>query len=191
MNYYLVQMILAARNDDAKNWTNVLFIVVVAAVYAVGSIIKARANKIKLEDEEEPEGGRGLKLQPRRQVQPQRRKVVRLQGIAQRLAAKKPDIALEAAELPEVSELTPPTPQLQPDLQGLLESTGKTVRKLKGKSVGIPAVQHQLSLGSRLIGAGYLPEILSDYGDPESIRRAILHYEILGKPLSLRGPADF
>jgi hypothetical protein len=36
----------------------------------------------------------------------------------------------------------------------------------------------------------YLSEILSDYEDPEKLRRAILHYEILGKPMSLRKPTD-
>jgi hypothetical protein len=34
--------------------------------------------------------------------------------------------------------------------------------------------------------AKYLSEILSDYDDTEKLRRAILHYEILSKPLSLR-----
>jgi hypothetical protein len=38
--------------------------------------------------------------------------------------------------------------------------------------------------------AKYLSEILSDYEDPEKLRRAILHYEILGKPLSLREPGE-
>jgi hypothetical protein len=38
--------------------------------------------------------------------------------------------------------------------------------------------------------AKYLSEILSDYENPESLRRAILHYEILGKPLSLRDPSE-
>ena len=38
--------------------------------------------------------------------------------------------------------------------------------------------------------AEYLSDILSDYEDPEKLRRAILHYEILGKPISLRGPSE-
>jgi hypothetical protein len=37
--------------------------------------------------------------------------------------------------------------------------------------------------------AAYLPGILSAYADPEQLRTAILHYEILGKPLSLRDPS--
>ena len=35
----------------------------------------------------------------------------------------------------------------------------------------------------------HLPELLLDYSDPEALRRAILHYEILGPPLSLRPSA--
>jgi hypothetical protein len=34
--------------------------------------------------------------------------------------------------------------------------------------------------------AKYLSEFFSDYDDPEKLRKAILHYEILGKPISLR-----
>jgi hypothetical protein len=36
----------------------------------------------------------------------------------------------------------------------------------------------------------YLAGILSAYSDPEQLRTAILHYEILGKPLSLRDPSS-
>jgi hypothetical protein len=36
----------------------------------------------------------------------------------------------------------------------------------------------------------YFSETLLDYADPEELRKAILHYEILGKPLSLRGQSD-
>ena len=37
----------------------------------------------------------------------------------------------------------------------------------------------------------YLSDVLSDYyKDPEEFKRAILHYEILGKPLALRDPSE-
>lgn len=35
-----------------------------------------------------------------------------------------------------------------------------------------------------------LYDILPDFADPEKVRKVILHYEILGKPLSLREPPD-
>lgn len=36
----------------------------------------------------------------------------------------------------------------------------------------------------------FLPDLILDYSDPDALRKAILHYEILGKPLALREPAD-
>jgi FtsZ-interacting cell division protein ZipA len=35
----------------------------------------------------------------------------------------------------------------------------------------------------------HLSQVLADYEDPEQLRTAILHYEILGKPLALRDPS--
>ena len=48
----------------------------------------------------------------------------------------------------------------------------------------------EVAVPAEIPQAKYLSEILSDYDDPEKLRRAILHYEILGKPISLREPAE-
>jgi hypothetical protein len=34
------------------------------------------------------------------------------------------------------------------------------------------------------------PDLLIDYSDPDAVRRAIVQYEILGKPLALRDPLE-
>jgi len=219
MENLLAQLILAARNSDSEDtgWMQMLVFIVLAVFYAVGSILKARANKQqKLEQEEPgrkpPEStagapmafkqtpyqqaqrpvGRTPKSQPRpQQVQPSRRKIVRPQA-----AGRKPSIKTEQAiELPTLEALeTPkvslPGPQLQADLEELPEFTVETVKK----DIRLSSVE---AMGDKRIGiAGetpqtkYLAEILLDYDDPEKLRRAILHYEILGKPLSLRSPSE-
>jgi len=38
--------------------------------------------------------------------------------------------------------------------------------------------------------AGYDPASVIDYTDPDALRKAILHYEILGKPVGMRDPSD-
>jgi hypothetical protein len=38
--------------------------------------------------------------------------------------------------------------------------------------------------------AGFEPAALLDYGDPDALKKAILHYEILGKPIALRDPSE-
>jgi hypothetical protein len=203
MNSFLAQIILAARNDDIEGWTNILFIVVLAAFYVAGSIIKAKASKREQAKEQpglkptettpaagpfqktpyrraQPLVHRTPKSQPRPQVQPQRRKIARPQPVAKKFVAEKPDIGLLSFELPEAAELSPAIPSLQPKLAKLPEFTSGAVKRLEAKHIGISEETPQ---------GKYLSEILSDYADASRLRNAILHYEILGKPLSLRDPS--
>ena len=195
MNEVLAQIILAARKKGG--WGNILFVVFLALFWAVGGIIKAtRAKK-----DEEKAGGEELsqkpggkpaegikdlpkgpfqkirlaleaELQKQRQLQAQQpqRKLARPQPAAQKVAAK----TERAAEIPT---LEPSTRQVGPKLQKLPEFTTKAIKKVGAKRVSAPAEIPQ---------AKHLAEILLDYSDPNDLKRAILHYEILGKPLSLR-----
>jgi len=219
MENLLAQLILAARNSDSEDtgWMQMLVFIVLAVFYVVGSILKARANKQQKLEQEEPGRrppkstrrtpkafkqtpyrqaqrpvGRTPKGQPRpQQVQPPRRKIVRPQP-----AGRKPSIkteqaiklpTLEALETPKVSL---PGPQVQADLEELPEFTVKTVEKDIRLSSVEALGDKRISIASETPQAKYLAEILLDYDDPEKLRRAILHYEILGKPLSLRGPSE-
>ena len=76
---------------------------------------------------------------------------------------------------PEFEEL----PELQTGIEALPEFTGKTVEGLVGKRKDMPEVPE----------SKYLSEVLADFTDPEDLRMAILHYEILGRPISLRDPS--
>ena len=55
MNYFLAQTIVVAQDREVRDWTNILFIVVVAALWAIGGIIKARKSKTELKEEDEEE----------------------------------------------------------------------------------------------------------------------------------------
>ncbi len=116
--------------------------------------------------------------EPQPQIQPPRRKIVRPQLAAQMFAAEKAQaMPPETIELLEEPELPPPTPQVQPDFQELPDFTSKAVKELEDMRIRTPAETPR---------AKYLAEILLDYSDPDDLKRAILHYEILGRPLSLR-----
>jgi hypothetical protein len=200
---FLTAMTLAARRNDIEGWVQVLVFIMLAVFYVLGSILKARSKKAGQEGEEESaqrqigkpsEGVKGLKSEafqrpgraPRRQyrpeVQPPRRRAVRAQPAARRLAVK-----VERATRPptikprEVPEVSPPRPQLEPKLEELPEFTSGLDKEMKAERLGIPA---------EIARVKYLGEPLLDYSDPDKLRRAILHYEILGKPLSLRGPGE-
>jgi hypothetical protein len=162
MNYWLAQLILAARNSDDRDigWMQILVFVILAVFYAVGSIVKAKANKTA------PEGGKQI---PRKPARKSPESTIDLQLLKQLWRPARPTPSSQ------------PRPQVQPKLEELPEFTAETVKKLEGKRVAMPAEIPQ---------AKYLSEILSDYDDPERLRKAILHYEILGKPLSLRDPSE-
>jgi hypothetical protein len=60
-------------------------------------------------------------------------------------------------------------------------STVKTVDRYIGKTDAKTAPVSPDVSGS---------ELLDEYGDTDRLRRAILHYEILGRPLALRRPGE-
>lgn len=200
----MAQVIVAARDNGMERWTNILFVIVVGIFWVVGGILKARANKAAQKGEKQrprrpagkgPEGARekqAAKLRgrpfvlteakPRQpQVQPKQRKMVRPRPVGRKLAAEiEQAIGLPTLEPMEVSKVAPSMPKVAPEFGELPEFTAKAVGKLGEKKV--PAAEE--------MAPKYLAGVLQDYDDPETLRRAILHYEILGKPLSMRRPSE-
>jgi len=194
MNELLAQTILAARNEDIEGWMNILIVVVLAVFWAIGGILKARTKKP--EQEQEQLAGKPTRRQPpadtgvqkelfqqsrdaraavaasarqyRRQVEQLRRKVRHPRPFVQATIPKKPMpvITSEAVEEPKLPALKP---EVQPAVEELPQLISKPVER----------PEPRLAI-----------ESLLDYADPDELRRAILHYEILGKPLSLRGPGE-
>ena len=221
MNALLAQFILVARGSD-EGWMNILILVIVAAVYGLATILKAKKGKKAQEQSEEqkgrkpqrkPEGGRGLLEQFVREIQravepteeresrpaaqPAPKKIDRPQpaSTVRKYAAEdkqvgrpKPIIPPAKAKRPGL-ELSMPALQVQPNfeelpelqtgIETLPEFTTKAVERSVGKRKGMTEVPE----------SKYLSEVLLDYADPDELRMAILHYEILGRPLALRGPA--
>jgi len=184
MNSFLVQVIVAARRGDREGWVQILVFVVLAVIYALGSIIKAKSNKIEQEEEEQlapkeprkpPESLRRLQKQSlrqaraaagpapsteyKRQIQPVRRKVVR----------------------PEPVVREPLTKKVEHGIKELPEFTSETLEKQEAKPLGFAAQKPVVEDVSRPV---------LDYTDADELTRAILHYEILGRPLSLRDPSQ-
>lgn len=218
MNNILAQIILVARGNDIEGWMDILILVLVAAAYGLGAILKTKKGKKVQEQTEQPQtrkpqrrpaAGRGVLEQFIREIQraveplqeqesrptvqqarpkiahPQAAQAVRKYTAEARQAsqtipaapAEEPKPSIPAVQVqPAFEEI----PELGTSIQELPDFTGKTVEELAGKGVGMPA---------EVVESIYLSEVLSDYADPEELRRAILHYEILGRPLSLRDPS--
>ncbi len=206
MNEILAQIILSARNEDVEGWMNILIVVVIAVFWAIGGILKARAKKPEEEEEQladkptskRPQLAKGFTKelfqkaqrarsvgpardrQYRRQIEQLRRKINHPRPVFQDKIPKKSmstttSEALVETKLPELK------PDIQPVMEEIPEFITEPMKGLKEKYAGIQAERPETEL---------TVESLLDYADPDELKRAILHYEILGKPLSLRGPGE-
>jgi hypothetical protein len=200
MKYVLAQLILAARkSDEDKGWVQILVFVILAVFYAVGSILKAKADKGAKEKGQKP--GRavreppestievrllkqlfGLPEEPETETQPQETKpqatkpqVARpqVQPTSRKVARPQPTARKPTIKTEEAVKIPTFEPQVQPKLE-----------KVPGLTVTMPRVEAVVP--AEAPQEKYLSDILSDYDDPEKLRRAILHYEILGKPVGFR-----
>ena len=202
MSYFFAQLILAARNDDVKSWMNILIVVILAVFWAVAGILKARAQKPEQEEEQladkptrrRPQDVKGFlkeilqqprrtrpissdqNRQYRRQVEQLRRKINHPKPIVKPTLQQKP-IFLSTLEALEESKLPKLKPEGQLGIDELAEPVSKTLKAPKEMVIPQESLVSETAI-----------ELLLDYEEPEKLRRAILHYEILGKPLSLREP---
>jgi len=207
MSYYLLQVILAVRNrnDNDRGWMQLLVFIVLAVFYGLGSLLKARARKAESEKKQQkPSPARPQRsqrqvsplfrtfkqalyqparpaAQARPQSQPPRRKIARPQPVAQKPTAQKLSVSLEPANPPESAVLMPSMPSVKPHLKETPHLAVPPAANLKAKYTHIPTKAAE----AEAIGQGTL-----DLGDPDRLKRAIIHYEIFGKPLSLRQPSE-
>ena len=209
MKYLLLQTILARRNNDVESWTNVLFVIVLAIFWLVGGIIKAKANKSQTGDkgniprkpsrkpplhsreareqmlkrlERPARSEKGQSQQPRPATQKPRMKFADLQAAVRKFARE----AEKAFEVDTKKTVPDSKPRLSESLrtapsEDVVETMPTTLKGLRDK---------QTSESEQLLKQENLSELLTDYSDPDQLKRAILHYEILGKPLSLREPSE-
>lgn len=97
MYTFLLQTIVLARNGDSYGWTEILVLIVMAVIWAVGGIIKSKANKEKDHISKKPaskprpmplEKAKSLRKQPIQQFKPTRRKLMRPQPIGHKTSAE-------------------------------------------------------------------------------------------------------
>jgi hypothetical protein len=204
MDDLLLQIILARRNDDTESWMNILIVVVLAVFWAIGGIVKAKSRNPKVRDGQLPGkpvrkptahsreareqmlrqlpgpvgSAQGQRQQPRPVAQKPRMKFADLQAAVRRFAVEA-EQAFQSQSGKKTPVLKPvlTEPQSPPKTVEFTEPIDKTVKRLQDKVV---------SESEQIPETDYLSELVLDYSDPEQLRRAILHYEILGRPLSLR-----
>ena len=199
MMVFLTQLVLGAKKYDPEGWMQILVFVAMVVVYALSGIFKAKGKKAKeekgeQEPQQQPRVSRPVPRQQSRQgAQPRPRRIGPPQPAGRKLPAEASQPAwIPVAGPPAEPKLSTPTPQIQPEIpevaigaekQKLSGLTSDTVREMGGKRVS-------REVSAKASVPKHLTKLLLDVSSPGEIRRAILHYEILGKPLSLRGPGE-
>jgi len=195
----LAQIVLA-RSPDDNGWMNILVVVVMAVIWIVGGVVKAM--KTKSQNQQQP--GRAPQRKPSGQsgavqqgmsaqalrpagpaqhrgqpsgVQAKRTTLADLRAVARRFAAEAEQAFQAQTARPAPKPAAPaPKPGVRPEA---MPSIQLAVEPIKGLT------EDQLA-GAKMPPTELLSDLISDYTNPERLKKAILHYEILGPPLSLR-----
>jgi hypothetical protein len=214
MYYSLAQIIVIARGDEG--WINILVLVVLAAFYGIGALIKAKSKQSEDQAQEQqtrkPQrkpsaGGRGILEQIFREIQQAAEgkptQETRPSGQATRQQTARPQAALrkyavetkqarqtQSISPPAKSKLSKPIPQAQQDFEKLseIDTVSQSLPEFTTKVVGLSGKRKRIP--AQVAGSSYLSEVLFDYEDPDELKKAILYYEILGKPLALRDQGE-
>ncbi len=202
--------IVLAQRGPGDEWTNLLFVIVMAVLWLVGGIIKAM--KTKAENQQQTRQTPARKPSDQKRGAQQQAPTQRPQRPAAgppRAAQQAPGAAKKRSTLEEMREAarrfaaeaeqsfkeeTPkPKPTPRPPKQTKPSPKPQIYREAKAeiKPVGAPIMQSAgkgkpQDVFAQKPASEKLSDLVSDYADPEKLRKAILHYEILGPPISLR-----
>jgi hypothetical protein len=198
-------LFILAYPEDVDKWMNILFVVVLAVFWVLRGLFR---EKIK-----EPDS------KPTNQKQPSRKPVQRSSERARALweqfleqtrqPSESPSGKSDSREASPVSKQsafihTPenilkskeslPSFNIPPSKSSIPDDLYLNIKRFP-ESTDISAddlIAESSLISPEISDEEYFPDLLIDYADSEELRRAILHYEILGKPLSLRTlPDDF
>lgn len=168
-------MILAARDRETEPEGIMRFVVwfIVLAFWIVGGILKAKANKAKQGGEE----GAKPDLRPAR---PAQRGKPPARGVPERQAYRQARPPRRAVERPI---------RIKPKM----EAKAGEVMGVDIPTVSAPTAMTKFDLDISQPGRPVAEPAAALYplglDDAEQLKAAILHYEILGKPLSMRDPS--
>jgi len=185
MWYCLAQIVLAARGDDAEGWMNTLVIVLLAVFWAIGGILKVRARKAEKAEAEDEEPG--VVKGPLRPTARRATAKSVYKDKARGVAVWRPQPQRIRAGAKTLAEEVEPR-QAKPSVAGRKAREPKTA---VAKMAGVRPPKAVPAAGAvRAVEKPMLEQLLLSAEEQDELRKAILHYEILGKPLSLREPVD-
>ncbi|MBL7106692.1 MAG: hypothetical protein ISS77_03690 [Phycisphaerae bacterium] len=159
MQELLNNIMLAARKNDESGWTQLLVFAVMAVVWILGGIIKARQNKITDKDFAEEQEDEKHKI-----------------------------ITLNAKELIESKKIRHAPTQIAQKPENVIEDLAvQGFEKVKKKHIRMPEFAKAESKSLKHPEhAEAEKESLLRINEPDELKKAIIYAEIIGKPLALR-----
>ena len=216
MTECILQLGLLAQ-DDASGWINILFIVVLAVFWAIGGLVKVASNKSRKQGASRPSSdGRkretwlqqlakkaqhiqhaiereGRKEQPHPSYRPQEHPIEASRPPEGRVAAHT-DRGASSALVYERQEPQRPAEKLQQPARAKAgpKAALQAERRIAAESLNVPVVPQEpmrtpVRAPRTTAPVDYASPPIIDYMDPDALKNAILQYEILGKPMALRG----
>jgi len=175
-----------AQGDDVGEWVNLLIIVVMAVFWLIGGLAKSLTNNKKLQQQT----GRGVRKGGAKAKPPAR--PAGRETWLQHLARKAEEIQKAAGEqlAQQRQSQVPKRPGAprRPAVPPASAAASISAPAIAKPSPVAPAKTEHPGAKNRRVQ--YQRHPLIDLDEPDALRKAILHYEILGKPLSLRDPMD-
>ena len=214
----ILQLGLLAQ-DDAGRWMNILFIVVVAVFWAIGGLVKVASSKSRKQGASRPSDGRkretwlqqlakkaqeiqhaiereGSKEQPHPSYRSQEHPNEASRPPEGHVAART-DRGGRSALVYERQEPQRPAekPRQPARVKAGPKAASQAERQIAAESLNVPVAPQQpmrtpVRTATTTAPADNASPPIIDYTDPDSLRNAILQYEILGKPMALRDPFE-
>lgn len=201
MQYVIAQIVLARRSEDANSWMNILIVVIMAAFWIIGGIVKSRQKQSAGQEKQPPrrptpkppEPGKAAPAQSRRPTQP-------CPAMTTPRAGPYPPVQRPGAR-PAPPRSIPGQPAPIPQMRRPKQPTSTPLPQMP--QVGHEEIPHldrrfPTDLGPKPFSPTQeapkpepLVEPLVRLAGAEQLRMAILHYEVFGKPVALRGPAEY
>jgi cell division protein FtsN len=203
----ITQSLLMARGIGGEDWTNLLFIVVMAVLWLAAGLIKMIAKKGSPPEQSKPEDSPGQPPRPRetwqqrlaRKAEEIQRRFEEEAGVREPGRRRPPvrDATPQSAQTPGGSPGRRDEPATRPQPQAAIRRDHRVARRETSDTAAasltsIPAetpeplkpddVRRSVPGES----GGFELAAVIDYRDPDALKKAVLHYEILGKPLALR-----
>lgn len=204
----LTQFGLLTQGRGFDDWANILFIVVMVVLWLLAGLVKTISKKGPPQEQQDREGATGQRRRPgetwqqrlARRAEDLQRMLEEGAGVAEprKRPPRAPEASAQAPQAPggkithrpgqrgeSVIVYERPQPSTRPEPQ---VATGPYAAKTV--PVETPLEPDGVQLNTLRESGGFDPAVIIDYSDPDAIKKAILHYEILGRPLALRDTPD-